>query len=364
MEIPFARFNPMHDEVKDELKKAFNNVLDNNWFILGKNVVRFEEEYAIYCSCKHCIGCGNGLDAIYLILKAMGIGPGDEVIIPSNTFIATALAVSYTGAEVVMVEPDINTYTIRADKIRERITSKTKAVIIVHLYGRPVEMDDITVMVKELGIKLIEDAAQAHGASYKGKCIGSFGDAAAFSFYPGKNLGALGDGGAVVTNDDELAERIAAIRNYGSKEKYCHLYKGNNSRLDEIQAAFLRVKLNSLDRWNKDRQETAIKYLQGINNPKIILPKANDQSESVWHIFVIRTEKRNELQQYLKEKGVETAIHYPVAIHLQGAYKELNLKKGALPIAEEIADTVLSLPMWYGMNNEEINYIIELLNQW
>lgn len=364
MDVPFAIFNPMHEEIKEELQRAFKEVMDNSWFILGEQVEKFEEEYAAYCGCKYCIGCGNGLDAIYLILKAMNIGPGDEVIIPSNTFIATALAVSYSGASVVFVEPDINTYTVKAEAVKERITEKTKAVIAVHLYGRPAEMDKLSELCKDEGVKLIEDAAQAHGAKNKGKIVGGLGDAAAFSFYPGKNLGALGDGGAVVTNDKDLAEKIKALRNYGSREKYQHLYKGNNTRLDEMQAAFLRVKLVSLDKWNNARQEIALKYLKGINNTKIILPKGNDNSESVWHLFVIRSDRRNELQQYLKERGVHTVIHYPVPIHLQEAYKELNLGIGDLPIAEEIAETVLSIPMWYGMDDEEINYVIEVLNNW
>lgn len=362
--MPFAIFNPMHDEIREELKGAFNEVLENNWFILGDNVSKFEEEYGIFCKCKHCISCGNGLDAIYLILRALNIGSGDEIIIPSNTFIATALAISYTGAKVVLVEPDINTYTIDEKKVEEKITSKTKAIIPVHLYGRPANMDGLRLLANKYGIKLIEDAAQAHGAKYMGKVVGCLGDAAAFSFYPGKNLGALGDGGAIVTNDDDLALKIRALRNYGSNEKYHHIYKGNNSRLDEIQAAFLSIKLKHLERWNRDRQETALKYIKGINNPKILLPSLNKENESVWHLFVIRTKKRDELQEFLKENGVHTAIHYPIAIHLQEAYKDLGLKKGDLPIAEEIADSVLSIPIWYGIDDTQINYVIDLLNRW
>lgn len=364
MDVPFVILKPMHDEINDEIISVFNKVFHENFYILGDNVKAFENEFAIYSGTKHCITCGNGLDAIYLILRSLDIGEGDEVIIPSNTFIATALAVSYTGAKVVLVEPNIETYTIEMDKVEEKITERTKAIIAVHLYGRPVNMKDLRLLADKYGIKLIEDAAQAHGARYMERVVGSLGDAAAFSFYPGKNLGALGDGGAIVTDDDVLAAKLRALRNYGSNEKYNHIYKGNNSRLDEIQAAFLRIKLKSLERWNKERQETALKYLSGIKNSKIILPPLNNESESVWHLFVIRTEKRDELQQYLKDNGVQTVIHYPIPIHLQEAYKELGFKKGDLPISEEIADTALSLPMWYGISQIQINYVIDLLNKW
>lgn len=364
MEVPFVVFNPMHDEIKDEIKGAFDKVLDRSWFILGESVTEFERMFAMYCESKHCISCGNGLDALFLILKAYNIGEGDEVIIPSNTFIATALAVSYTGAKVVLVEPNINTYTIEAKKVKEKITQKTKAIIAVQLYGQACKMDELKLLAKNNSIKLIEDAAQAHGAKYVGQKVGSLGDAAGFSFYPGKNLGALGDGGAIVTNDDDLAEKVRALRNYGSIEKYHHKYKGNNSRLDDVQAEILNTKLKYLDKWNKERKNIAEYYLNNINNSQIILPNVNKENEHVWHIFAIRTKDRDGLQQYLKENGVQTSIHYPIPIHLQEAYLDLGFKRNTFPIAEEISSTVLSLPLWYGMSTIEINYVINLINNW
>lgn len=364
MNVPFAIFNPMHDEIKDELKDAFNKVLEKSWFILGDSVEKFENEFAQYCNANYCISCGNGLDALFLILKGFDIGEGDEVIVPSNTFIATALAVSYCGAKVILVEPNIDTYNIEAEKIKKKITDKTKAIIAVHLYGQPSEIKDIKELASEYNIKLIEDAAQAHGASYMNSKVGCLADAAAFSFYPGKNLGALGDGGAVVTTDGELAEKIRALRNYGSIEKYYHKYKGNNSRLDEIQAALLSIKLAYLDKWNNGRKNIASKYLNGIKNKKILLPKVSGECDSVWHLFVIRTQDRDRLQKYLKDNGVQTVIHYPIPIHLQEAYRDLGYSKGNFPIAEEISNTILSLPMWYGMSDNDINYVIELLNNW
>lgn len=364
MRVPFAIFNPMHDEIKEELIGAFNNVLEKSWFILGNSVEKFENEFASYCNVNHCVSCGNGLDAIFLILKAFNIGEGDEVIVPSNTFIATALAVSYCGAKVVLVEPNIDTYNIEAEKVKDKITDKTKAIIAVHLYGQPTDMKELKLLAKQYNLRLIEDAAQAHGAMYNKNKVGSLGDAAAFSFYPGKNLGALGDGGAIVTNDSELAEKVRALRNYGSLEKYHHKYKGNNSRLDEVQAEILRVKLNYLDRWNNERKVIASKYVDGITNSKILLPKVSNNCEPVWHLFVIRTNYRDNLQKYLKDNGVQTSIHYPIPIHLQEAYRDLGYTEGQLPISEEISNTVISLPMWYGISDKQINYVMELLNKW
>ncbi|MBZ9634153.1 DegT/DnrJ/EryC1/StrS family aminotransferase [Clostridium sp. FP1] len=364
MRIPFLNFEPMHSEIRDEIIEAFKRVYDRNWFILGQSVENFEMDFSKYCNTEYCISCGNGLDALCLILRGYGFGEGDEVIVPSNTYIATALAVSYVGAKVVLVEPDIKTFNMDVNKIEEAITKRTKAVIAVHLYGRPAEADKVRELCGKYNLKFIEDAAQAHGAMYEGEKIGSLGDAAGFSFYPGKNLGALGDGGAILTNDGILAQKVRALRNYGSIIKYCNEYKGVNSRLDEIQAEFLRVKLKYLDKWNSDRQKLAKLYLEKINNSKIVLPVVNLIEDSVWHVFAVRTEYRTELERYLKDSGIGTLIHYPIPLHLQQAYKELGYKLGDFPIAEEISRTILSLPIWYGMSEEEINYVIGVLNQW
>lgn len=362
MKIPFVSFEAMHNEIKDEMYQAFQDVYQSNWFIQGNQLKQFEQEFANYCGVNYCVGCGNGLDALFLTLKAYGIGEGDEVIVPSNTYIATALAVSYVGATPVFVEPVIDYYNIDPSKIEEKITKKTKAIMAVHLYGQPACMDEINKLADAYGLKVIEDSAQAHGATYKGKKTGSLGDAAGFSFYPGKNLGALGDGGAMVTNDKELADKVRALGNYGSDYKYHHIYKGNNSRLDEMQAAFLRVKLRYLDQWNTNRNETARRYLNGIHNPQITLPVTAEDATHVYHIFAIRCNKRDELAAYLEENGIGTNRHYPIPMHLQGAYRELGFEKGAFPIAEEISDTQLSIPMYYGMTEEEVGYIIDKIN--
>lgn len=364
MKVPFATFLPMHNEIRQELDSAYNRVLDKSYFIHGDECRKFEEEFAEYCGVKYCVGVATGLDALFLILKAMNIGNGDEVIVPSNTYIATALAVSYNAAKPVFVEPEIETFNINPSKIEEKITSNTKAIIAVHLYGRTADMDAINAIAKKYNLKVIEDAAQAHGAKYKGRKAGSLGDAAGFSFYPGKNLGALGDGGCVTTNDKALADKIRALGNYGSDYKYHNIYKGVNSRLDEIQAAFLRVKLPNLDRWNEDRRTTAKKYFEGIKNPLIKLPlKSTNEFEHIYHVFVIRCDKRDELEKYLNDNGIGTLKHYPIPMHEQECYKDLRIKHGELPIAEEISRTVLSIPMYYGMTDEEINYVIETINK-
>ena len=362
MNVPFVSFKPLEKELNTQLRDAFDRVLENSWYIDGNEDKTFEAAFATYCNTKYCIGNGNGLDALMLSLKALGVGEGDEVIVPSNTFIATALAVTYVGATPVFVEPDIRTYNIDPALIEEKITAKTKAIMPVHLYGQPCDMDPIMAIAKKHGLYVIEDCAQAHGATYKGQVIGSFGDAAGFSFYPGKNLGALGDAGATVTNNKALADKIRALGNYGSDYKYHHVYKGNNSRLDELQAAFLSAKLPLMDKVNEDRRATANKYLAGIQNPAIILPYVPEYAEPVWHLFAIRTEKRDALAQYLTDKGIGTNKHYPIPMHLQDCYADLNIPKGALPIAEEISATELSLPMYYGMTDEEINYVIDVIN--
>lgn len=364
MKIPFATFEPMHNEIRKSLDDAYKKVINNNYFIQGEECNKFEKEFAEYCEAEYCIGVGNGLDALFLILRAMDIHQGDEVIVPSNTYIATALAVSYVGATPVFVEPEISTYNINPDIIEEKITSRTKAIIAVHLQGRAADMDIINKIAKKHNLYVIEDAAQAHGVLYKGKKVGGLGDAAGFSFYPGKNLGALGDGGCVVTNNEKIAKRVRALGNYGSDYKYHHIYKGNNSRLDELQAAFLRCKLPYLDKWNAYRRKIADKYIEEIKNPLITLPlKYDEVFDHIYHVFVIRCEKRDLLEKYLNAKGIGTVKHYPIPMHLQPAYEDLDLSKGTFPIAEEISNTVLSIPMYYGMSVEDCDYVISALNQ-
>ena len=363
MEVPFADLRPMHDEIRADLDAAYKKVMDNSWFIQGKELEAFEKEFAEYVGVKHCIGVATGLDALYLVLKAYGIGAGDEVIVPSNTFIATALAVSYAGATPVFVEPRIETFNLNPDNIEAAITPNTKAVMPVHLYGQACEMDRITEIAAKYGLKVIEDCAQAHGATFKGQKIGTFGDAAGFSFYPGKNLGALGDAGATVTNDEKLAEKIRALGNYGSDYKYHHIYKGSNSRLDELQAAFLSAKLPILDKMNEERRRIAGRYLDEIRNPKVVLPFVGEDMVPVWHIFGVRCSRRDELAVWLDERGIGTNKHYPIPMHLQECYKDMGFGEGDFPVAEEISRTELSLPMYYGMTDEEIGYVIESVNR-
>lgn len=362
MNVPFVSFKPLEKELNTQLRAAFDRVFTSSWYIDGNEDKAFEEAFAAYCHTGYCVGCGNGLDALMLVLKAWGIGPGDEVIVPSNTFIATALAVTYVGAKPVFVEPDILTYNIDPAKIEEKITPNTKAIMPVHLYGQPCDMDPIMTIAKKHGLYVLEDCAQAHGATYKGKIIGSFGDAAGFSFYPGKNLGALGDAGATVTNDKALADKIRALGNYGSDYKYHHIYKGTNSRLDELQAAFLSAKLPMMDKVNENRRYIAGRYLQDIKNEKIILPYVPDYTQPVWHLFAVRCKDRDALAQHLADQGIGTNKHYPIAMHLQECYKDLDIQKGSLPIAEEISATELSLPIYYGMTEEEIDYVIDAVN--
>lgn len=364
MKVPFVSFDVMHSEIREEITSAFNSVLSKNMYIYGSECKAFEREFAMYCGTDYCVGTGNGLDALYLIMKALGIGYGDEVIVPANTFIATALAVSYTGAVPALVDVDISTYNIDVSKIEPAISDKTKAIIAVHLQGRMADMENIKAIATRHHLYLIEDAAQAHGAMYKGKKAGILSDAAAFSFYPGKNLGALGDGGCVVTNNEELACKIRTLGNYGSDYKYHHIYKGSNSRLDEMQAAFLRVKLKSLDKWNSERQRIAEKYFDKINNRNIILPPKNSEEyRHIYHVFAIRCEERDGLEKYLYENGIGTVKHYPIPIHLQKAYEDLKKGEGTYPIAENICRTILSIPMYYGISDEEIEYVADKINQ-
>lgn len=360
MNIPFSTFDIMHADIRTEMLNKFAEIYDRGWFIQGSEYENFEKEFASYCDAKYCVGVGNGLDAIYLVLLALGIGKGDEVIIPSNTFIATALAVSYTGATPVLVDPDEITYNMCSKGLDSALTDKTKAIIPVHLYGQAAEMDEILDFAKKNNLYVVEDCAQAHGALYKGKKVGTFGIAGCFSFYPGKNLGALGDGGAVVSNSDEIAQKVRTIANYGSKEKYNHVYMGTNSRLDEVQAGLLRIKLQHLDEYNADRNRIANRYLEGIKNEKIKLPVIGKDRTHIWHIFAIMCDCRDELEKYLLDKGIGVAKHYPIAIPDQKAYASLNLPH--MPLASEIAATELSLPLFVGMTDEEIDYVIDAIN--
>ncbi len=362
MKVPFASFLPLEHELDKDLRDAFERVYARSWYVEGSEDKDFEKEFAEYCNVKCCVGVGNGLDALMLTLKALNIGVGDEVIVPSNTYIATALAVTYVGAKPVFVEPDIRTYNINPLLIENAITKNTKAIMPVHLYGQPCEMDYIMEIAKSKKMYIVEDCAQAHGAIYKGKSVGSFGDAAGFSFYPGKNLGALGDAGAMVTNNKEIADKVRALGNYGSDYKYHHIYQGYNSRLDEMQAAFLKAKLPHLDRINASRRRIAQMYIEGINNPEVILPYIIDDVVPVWHIFAIRSKKRLTLEKYLNEKGIATNKHYPIPIHLQKCYKNMGYKEGDFPIAEEISSTELSIPLYYGMSDKEVRYVIDVIN--
>lgn len=346
MKVPFLDLKAQYFELKEELDAAYYRVMESGWYILGKEVEAFEADFAEYCGVKHCVGVGNGLEALHLIIRAYGIGPGDEVIVPSNTYIATWLAVTHAGAVPVPVEPEERTYNIDSAKIEDAITSKTKAILVVHLYGQPSDMDPINALAQKHGLKVIEDCAQAHGARYKGRRAGCLGDAAGFSFYPGKNLGAIGDGGAVTTNDPKLADRIKVLRNYGSRIKYNNEVVGFNSRLDELQAALLRVKLTKLDEWNERRRIVARTYVQHLAVAyNLTLPNVPEWTEPVWHLFVVCHPQRDFLQKSLSEAGVGTMIHYPIPPHLQPAYAELNFNEGDFPIAERMAKEVLSLPM-------------------
>lgn len=360
MKIPYLNFAPAHTEIETEIFEAFKRTYQSNWYIMGKELKTFEENYASFSNVPFCAGVANGLDALILSLKTLEIGEGDEVIVPSNTYIATWLAVSYVGAKPIPVEPNIHTYNLCAEQIVPHISARTKAIIPVHLYGQSCEMDKIMQLAKEHNLFVIEDNAQAQGAHYNHKLCGSFGHINATSFYPGKNLGALGDAGAITTANEALYEKALILRNYGSKVKYYNVLKGVNSRLDELQAAFLTVKLRHLSKWTDQRKELANYYLDQLKEmDEIILPKTANGAEHVYHIFLIRTRKRDELQAYLSNKGIGTLIHYPVPPHLQEAYKELNYKKGDFPIAEEIAETALSLPLYPGLSKEEVWYVCD-----
>ncbi|MFN8307716.1 MAG: DegT/DnrJ/EryC1/StrS family aminotransferase [Ferruginibacter sp.] len=366
--IEFLNLKKINERFKDEFSSAFEEVLDSGWYILGRQVKAFEEEFAHYCRTKYCVGVANGLDALILILEAykeMGVmEKGDEVIVPSNTYIASILAISKAGLNPVLVEPDERTYLLDPALIEEKITPKTKAILPVHLYGQLCNMEAINAVAKKHRLKVIEDSAQSHGAMQHGRRSGNLGDASGFSFYPGKNLGALGDGGAITTNDPELAEVLRALRNYGSHVKYQNIYQGINSRLDELQAAFLSVKLKTLDADNEKRRTVASYYMRAITNPHIILPggtgHGSDGQNHVWHLFVVRTPDRNKFQEYLTGQDIQTLIHYPIPPHRQPAYAELAQLK--YPIAEKIHEQVVSLPISPVMTTEECKKVAEVVN--
>ncbi|WP_155591975.1 DegT/DnrJ/EryC1/StrS family aminotransferase [Lysinibacillus cavernae] len=361
--IPFLDLKKINNQYTKELEEAASRVINSGWYISGTEVGEFETEFAAYCGNKHCIGVSNGLDALKLILKGFEIGVGDEVIVPSNTYIASILAISEVGATPILVEPDIETYNIDHNLIETKITKDTKAILVVHLYGLIAEMKPILEIAKKYNLKVIEDAAQAHGAIYDGKRTGNLGDAAGFSFYPGKNLGALGDAGAITTNDDLLAEKLRSLRNYGSYKKYENVYKGYNHRLDEMQAALLRVKLPYLDVENDKRRKIANLYLENIRNKQIALPRLLvPQEQHVWHVFTVCTEKREEFQRFLLEHGIQTIIHYPIPPHKQIAYSEWNNIN--YPISEEIHRTIISLPISSVQTEEETFKIISVINSY
>lgn len=356
MKVPFLNLKTPHHELQVELLSAVHRVIGSGWFIMGPELEAFEVEFAQYCRVKYCIGVGNGLEALHLLLLAYGIGPGDEVIVPSHTFIATWLAVTQCGATPVPVEPDIDTYNIDPAHISAAITSRTRAIIPVHLYGQPADMDSINEIAAKNGLIVIEDAAQAQGARYKGRRVGSLGHAAGTSFYPGKNLGALGDGGAILTDDQAIAAKVRRLRNYGSDVKYHHDDIGYNSRLDELQAALLRVKLGKLDEWNLRRTEIAKSYMQQLKGCDLILPFVPSWADPVWHLFVVRSDQRAALQSQLQARGVSTMIHYPIPPHQQKCYAGSTWD--ALPTAERLANEVLSLPMFPSLGVEEVAHVI------
>jgi dTDP-4-amino-4,6-dideoxygalactose transaminase len=358
MQIPFLSFGPMNASIKAEILQAFEGFFDRGWYILGDNVKQFEEAYASFNKVDHCVGVSNGLDALHIALKALNIGPGDEVIVPSNTYIATVLAVSYVAATPVFVEPDIRSYNIDPSKIEAALTVKTKAIMPVHLYGQSCEMEAIMEIANKHGLFVIEDNAQSQGAMFNNRLAGSWGHINGTSFYPGKNLGALGDAGAITTNDDELGKKVRVLRNYGSEKKYYNETIGFNMRLDECQAAFLLVKLKYLSEWTADRQQIAAWYNEALANiDGIVLPATANGATHVYHCYVIRSRQRDALQKHLNDNGIGTLIHYPIPPHLQEAYRQLGYSKGDFPIAEEIADTCLSLPLWPGMKRDQVTYL-------
>lgn len=360
--IKFLDLKKINEQYREEIDIAMKRVLDSGWYLLGKECENFEDNFAKFVGVKHCIGCANGLDALKLIIMAYEFGVGDEIIVPANTYIASIMAITQNGCTPVLVEPDINTYNINPDLIEEKITDKTKAIMVVHLYGQAVQMEKIWMLAKKYNLKVIEDSAQAHGAIYHGKRTGSLGDASGFSFYPGKNLGCMGDGGCITTNDDELAEKLKALRNYGSKIKYLNIYKGVNSRLDEIQAAILDVKLKYLDNDNEKRRKISKYYRENIKNKNVILQSTYDEKVHVWHVFPVRVQNRDKFQNHLKENEIETIIHYPLPPHKQEAYRELN--NLSFPLTEKIHESIISIPISPVMTEEEYKKVVDVVNSY
>ena len=359
--IPFLDLGAAYREIKPEIDAAMQRVLDSGWYILGPEVEAFEAEWAAYCGSAHAVGLANGLDALILALRALDVGPGDEVIVPSNTYIATWLAVSAVGARPVPVEPDPATHNIDPARIAAALTDRTKAILPVHLYGQPADLDPIMAIARAHGLAVVEDAAQAHGAHYKGRRIGAHGDIVCWSFYPGKNLGALGDAGAITTDNSDLAERIRVLRNYGSRVKYVNEVQGANSRLDPLQAAVLRVKLGHLDAWTDRRRELAAQYLAGLAGTELILPHVPDWADPAWHLFVVRTKAREALQTRLNAAGIGTLIHYPIPPHLQAAYANMKFAPEALPLARQLADEVLSLAIGPQMSTDDVETVLDMV---
>ena len=364
MHVPFLDLKQTYLEIEEEIDAAVKGVLNGGWYILGENVERFEQEFAAYCGSKYCVGVASGLDALQLLLKAHDIGPGDDVIVPANTYVATILAISNIGANPVLVDPDPLTYNIDPLKIEAALTRRTRAVLAVHLYGQTAAMRRIGTICRKNDIKLFEDAAQAHGASHHGSKAGALGDAAGFSFYPGKNLGAFGDGGAVTTNDNSVAEYVRTARNYGSKKKYYNSIKGINSRLDEIHAAVLRVKLKYLDAWNQRRTLVARRYLEALkpHGGELVLPVVEADNIHAWHLFVVQTRRRDELSTYLHQRKIGTLIHYPVPAYRQAAYNELNHLKDNFPVSNTLSQNILSLPMGPHLTNEQADHVCDAIN--
>lgn len=363
MKVPYTEFGQMHREIRMQMNAAISAVMDKNCFIDGEFCADFEKVFADYLGATYCVGCGNGLDALHLILRSYDIGAGDEVIVPAHTFIATALAVSYVGATPIFVDVEPDWYCLDPKNLEAAITPRTKAVMMVDIYGQAGAFDEVRDIARRHGLYLIEDAAQAHGATYKNRQLGTLGDAAGFSFYPGKNLGALGDGGCIVTNDFSTADKARALGNYGSRKKYQHEYKGINSRLDSLQAAILGVKLQSLDKWVSERRRIANRYLCEIANPFMKLPAVNPNGEHAWHIFAVMAEERERFLAHMRNSDIAVQIHYPVPMHLHEAYRDLGYCEGNFPVAEYIASHEVSLPMYYGMTEEQIGYVINTTNE-
>ena len=361
--VPFVDLGAQYRAIAAEINHAISKVIQETDFILGREVRLFEEEFAAFCEARYAVGVDSGTSALELALRAFDIGPGDEVITAANSFIASALGISHVGANPVLVDVDPCTYTVDVEAVERAITRRTKAILPVHLYGHPAHMDPIRQLADKHGMLVIEDACQAHGARYQGKRVGSLGHAAAFSFYPGKNLGAYGDGGMVVTNDGKVAERLQMIRNYGQQEKYKHLFRGYNRRLDTMQAAILRVKLKYLEQWNAGRRRNAKLYQKHLKGSGVFVPGEAGGAEAVWHLYVIRTEQRDALKEHLDSKGINVGIHYPVPIHLQPAYQDLGHKRGDFPVTEAYAGRILSLPMYAELSDQEIEYIAETVSE-